>query len=80
MKKIADWLKTKNRSVETLHCADDSYQVLIHDSTGASADGYGKSPDDAFEAALGRYKAAQHRAKLTTERYTVKQITGRTTT
>jgi hypothetical protein len=69
MKLISKFLKTKRRGVEIIHCEDGSFCVLIHDATGAAAEGFAGSPDEAFTSALASYNETQRRAKLTTARY-----------
>lgn len=69
MKHVARFLKTKRRGVEIIHCEDGCFCALLHDASGASAEGFGASPDEAFLSAQAAYQEAQRRAKLTTARY-----------
>ncbi len=69
MKKLAVWTKKKSHALEIIHCADDTFSVVLHDAVGASAEGFGPSIDEAFVDAQTRYMADRRRSTLTVSRY-----------
>jgi len=75
--KVPTWTAKRGHSAEIIHCADGTFAVLLHDDNGADAEGFGATEDAAFEDAQAKYKAARHRAGLTTSRAARRQIVGR---
>lgn len=76
MKKIIPWINKKGHSAEVMRLNDGSVCVLLHDPSGINSEGFGDTPDAAFMHAHGLYKAARHRASLTTSHYSRRRVVG----